>query len=286
MTQSVRIAPLTADEIEVFTSSGYLLPGRVFDTNRVARLREALGRVRDKARVSGVEFDLLDPTIWPTDEQTEPHHQDRQVGYLFNLRLQDHDLREVSFSPVIARWAAQLIGARRVRILEDDAIFKEPGTGGALAWHQDFAYWPLAQPNVVSAWVALDDVTEESGALRMAVGSHLNGERLPVAYHTGTPYMQERRAATVRPIGRPDEEYPVTPVELLAGEVVLHHGLTLHASGPNETSSPRRAVITRYVGDGTIWLGSHRYEFNYADDEVGISIGDPLGGRYFPIVPF
>ena len=35
-----------------------------------------------------------------------------------------------------------------------------------------------------------------------------------------------------------------------------------------------------------IWLGSRRYEYNYGDDEVGIGIGEPLGGRYFPVVGF
>ena len=71
-----------------------------------------------------------------------------------------------------------------------------------------------------------------------------------------------------------------------AGEVSLHHSMTWHASGPNNTDAPRRAAIARYVGDGTIWLGSRRYEYNYSDEEVGINIGEPISGKYFPLIPF
>ena len=39
-----------------------------------------------------------------------------------------------------------------------------PYSGGELKWHQDYPYWPLAQPNAVTAWIALDDTDEENGA--------------------------------------------------------------------------------------------------------------------------
>ena len=77
----------------------------------------------------------------------------------------------------------------------------------------------------------------------------------------------------------------IETVELKAGEVSMHSSMVWHASGPNTTDRVRRAIIIRYVGDGTIWLGSSRYEYNYSDDEVGIETGDPIGGEYFPIVP-
>ena len=42
----------------------------------------------------------------------------------------------------------------------------------------------------------------------------------------------------------------------------------------------------RYVADGTVWLGEQRYEYNYTDEEVGLAPGEPIGGRYFPVIPF
>jgi ectoine hydroxylase-related dioxygenase (phytanoyl-CoA dioxygenase family) len=187
----------------------------------------------------------------------------------------------------LARWAAQLIGCRQLRLLEDDAIYKMPGKGGSLMWHQDYPYWPIAQPNAVTAWLALDDTTVANGAMRMAVGTHLTGETLPAAFGSGKPYLQENRPRTVQPIGDPEIlGYDVLPIELRAGEVSLHHALTWHCSTANESTIPRRAFVVRYVADGTIWLGARRYNEYRLPVDAGVVEGEPLTGRYFPVVPF
>ena len=77
----------------------------------------------------------------------------------------------------------------------------------------------------------------------------------------------------------------VEALELEPGEATIHHALTWHASGVNTTDQPRRAAVVRYVADGTTWFGARRYEFNYTDEELGLRVGDPIGGDYFPLVP-
>jgi hypothetical protein len=282
----VRTASLTAEEILEFGQTGFLRPGRVLDDNQLAKLRAAVEMAREREREAGREYDLLDPSLWPKDQKLPPE-PGKTVGFLFNLWLWNDDVRQVSFNPTLARWSAQLLGARQVRILEDNALFKDPGQGGSLKWHQDYPYWPLGQPNAVTAWIALDKVTVENGAMTMVPGSHLTGETLPAVFGTGSEYLRELRPPAVKPIGDPVAlGLKTVVIDLDPGEVSFHHSLTWHASGPNTTERPRRSIVVRFVADGTIWLGSKRYEFNYSDDEVGIGIGEPLGGRYFPIVPF
>jgi ectoine hydroxylase-related dioxygenase (phytanoyl-CoA dioxygenase family) len=119
----------------------------------------------------------------------------------------------------------------------------------------------------------------------MATGSHLMGERLPRVFGTGATYFRERRPSVVREITSPSEEgLEVDTIEMKAGHASLHHSLTWHASGENVTDRPRRASVFRYVADGTTWLGASRYEFNYSDEELGLEMGDPIGGAYFPVV--
>lgn len=282
MTTEPRTGALSADEIVEYQERGVLRPGRVLTDDQIDRLRDALARARSRQE----EYDLLDPALWPTKTK-DTKEPGKSVGLLFNLWLQDDDFREVSFLPQLARWSAQLIGSRQVRLLEDGVIFKDPGTGGALHWHQDYPYWPLATPVATTAWIALDDVTLDNGGMRVAVGSHLLGERLPASFGGGTSYGEDKRSPLIKPIEDPEQiGFEVEPVELRAGEVSFHTPLTWHASGPNTTDGPRRGFVIRYAGDGVIWLGSRRYEYNYADDEVGIDIGEPLGGRYFPVVGF
>lgn len=291
----MRRDPLSGPEILEFYERGYLLPGPVFGPDEVAELRELVDAVTAREQPEGRLYDLLDPDLWPDEPESAPAGTGpdgdgasprRHVEFLFNLWRVEPRIREFVFDSRLARWAAQLIGAPAVRILEDNALWKAPRSGGELKWHQDWPYWPLAQPNAVTAWIALDDTDAANGAMSVAVGSHLTGERLPVAFGTGTPYHRDRRPATVGLIEDPAElGLEIAVLALRAGEASFHSSLVWHGSGPNISDRPRRAVVIRYVGDGTIWLGARRYEYNYTDSEVGLKMGDPIGGEYFPLVP-
>jgi hypothetical protein len=277
---AARTAPLSADELLAFYRQGYLRLGRILDDATLQSLRDA---VADRRKVA--DGDLLDPETWPEGEGGVPQEPGRNVSFLFNLWLVDDRYKAVAMDRRLGNWAAQALGAGGVRLLEDNALTKDPNTGGALKWHQDYSYWPLAQPNAVTIWIALDDVTIDNGAVQMAPGSHLMGERLPRVFGTGATYFKERRPASVSEITSPAEAgLEVDTIEMKAGEASLHHSLTWHASGENTTDHPRRASVFRYVADGTTWLGASRYEFNYSDEELGLTMGDPIGGAYFPFV--
>ena len=287
----MRQSPLRGSEILEFYERGYLLPGPVFDDGEIAELRRIVDAVTGREQQEGRLYDLLDPALWPDADGPPPEGGDREpgrhVGFLFNIWRVEPRIREFVFDSRLGRWAAQLIGASAVRLLEDNALWKEPFSGGELKWHQDWPYWPLAQPNAVTAWVALDDTDARNGAMSVAVASHLTGERLPAAFGTGMPYLEELRPSTVKPISDPQAMgFDVATLELRAGEVSFHSSLAWHSSGPNNSDRPRRAIVIRYVGDGTIWLGSRRYEYNYTGEEVGLKMGDPIGGEYFPLIPF
>ncbi|MCY3950966.1 MAG: phytanoyl-CoA dioxygenase family protein [bacterium] len=313
----VRTSPLTAEEITTFYTKGYLRPGRIFSDEQVEFLRDLVGRLTRQEDEAGRRYDLLDPALWPDVEDgngesldgAEPVDGRRSLDggesvdgggpagdanrdpaqsfdFLFNMWLIDDDFRAAVFNPTMARWAAQLLGTTSVRLLEDNALNKSPSPH-ELRWHQDYSYWPLAQANAVTAWVALDHTSAHNGAMRMACGSHHLGERLPVVFGTGTPYLRESRPASVGEVGDPEAlGLPVEVVELAPGEVSMHSALTWHASGPNLSDRGRRAMVVRYVADGTIWLGAQRYEYNYTDEEVGLDPGEPIGGRYFPVIGF
>ena len=293
----VRTSPLTAGEITAFYEKGYVRPGKVFSDEQAASLRDLVQRLTRSEDEAGRRYDLLDPALWPEEDRSNAEtagDEDARAArdpaqsfdFLFNMWLVDEDFRAAVFNPTTARWAAQLLGTTRVRLIEDNALNKSPRPH-ELRCHQDYSYWPLAQPNAVTAWVALDDVNERNGAMLMACGSQHLGERLPVVFGTGTPYLRESRPPSVAEVGDPVElGLPVEEVELAAGEVSLHSSLIWHASGPNRSERGRRAIVMRYVADGTIWLGAQRYEYNYSDEEVGLAPGEPIGGRYFPVIPF
>lgn len=291
----IRTDPLTSEEIAAYHERGYLFPVRVLDDEQVARAREALEEHLEGRRDSKA-YELTDPivdhdqgeatvgsgTVSVVAETTEAQKKPHSVPFLFNLWERDDRFWEIVANPVIAGMARQLLGSEEIVLMEDGAVIKKPIVGGKLAWHQDYAYWPLATPDAVTCWIALDDVGAENGGMQVAVGSHKLGERLPVEFGDGSSFMHGERPGVgeVRP---PEEEgLEVVGYELKAGECGFHHALIWHASGPNTSQNPRRGFIPRYVAGGTVWLGADRFPYNYTDDELECAPGEPIHGPHFP----
>lgn len=291
----IRTDPLTPEEIARYNDQGFLLPIRVLDDEQVARAREALDDHLEGRRESKA-YELTDPivdsdhgkatagsgTASAVAETTEVEKKPHSVPFLFNLWERDERFWEIVANPVIAGMARQLLGSDEVVLMEDGAVVKKPVVGGRLAWHQDFAYWPLATPGAVTCWIALDDVSAENGGMQVAAGSHKLGEKLPVEFGDGSSFMHAERPGLgeVRP---PEEEgLEVVGYELKAGECGFHHALLWHASGPNTSQNPRRGFIPRYVAGGTMWLGALRFPYNYTDEELECAPGEPIHGPHFP----
>ena len=291
----IRTDPLTPEEIARYNDQGFLLPIRVLDDEQVARAREALDDHLEGRRESKA-YELTDPivdsdhgkatagsgTASAVAEKTEVEKKPHSVPFLFNLWERDERFWEIVANPVIAGMARQLLGSDEVVLMEDGAVVKKPVVGGRLAWHQDFAYWPLATPGAVTCWIALDDVSAENGGMQVAAGSHKLGEKLPVEFGDGSSFMHAERPGLgeVRP---PEEAgLEVVGYELKAGECGFHHALLWHASGPNTSQNPRRGFIPRYVAGGTMWLGALRFPYNYTDEELECAPGEPIHGPHFP----
>ncbi len=259
---AVRSEPLTGDELLRFYSDGYLRLGRVIDDDTIDRLK---GVIAARRNVANAEMDLLDPQIWPEAEGGVPQEPGRNVSFLFNLWREVPEYRQLVMDARFGGWAAQVLGATAVRVLEDNALTKDPRSGGELRWHQDYAYWPLGQPNAVTIWIALDDVTADNGAVRMASGSQVLGERLPAVFGTGATYFRDRRPAAVRPIGEPEDEgLRVDVMELSAGEATMHHALDVACLWPERDGPPasscRRPLRRR--GDHVVRSGSLRVQLH------------------------
>jgi ectoine hydroxylase-related dioxygenase (phytanoyl-CoA dioxygenase family) len=287
---NLRTGPFTASEIDQYREQGYLFPVRVLTEAHAIELRAAINEHLEGA-IASKKYELTDPIrIRQIDTQhgrvqleyegddtvSKPH----TFGFLFNLWKTDDRFARIGKDPVIAGLAGQLLGAKQLLLMEDNAVVKMPHSK-VLPWHQDYSYWPLAAPAAITAWIALDDISSSNGAMQVVPRSHRLGERLPVSFGDARAFMHEQRPGV--------KEVPQDPIaaghdtvtyELRPGECGFHDALLWHASTANESPNVRRAFILRYLAEGTIWLGAERFPY----DEVGCAIGSPIGSQHFPSV--
>ena len=121
-------------------------------------------------------------------------------------------------------------------------VIKEPNNKKYVSWHQDLTYWGLDGEELVTAWVALSEVTTENGCMKMLPGSHHQGK-----YEHHSTFDEENILYRGQELNLEIDEDRTVCVELQSGEVSLHHGWTPHASYPNTSGKRRIGLSLQYL---------------------------------------
>lgn len=154
--------------------------------------------------------------------------------------LCDNIIREAVTHPEIGRWAAALTGAKMVQAFAVQLLVKPPGGRdvGHVGWHQDKQYWPYWKgvDGLLTAWIALSEVTMNAGCVRFVPGSHRWG------LCEGSDFFEIDHETHRRRIRVPEGKiWEEVPLPLPLGAMSFHHCLTFHASGANFEPFPRRS---------------------------------------------
>ena len=120
-----------------------------------------------------------------------------------------------------------------VRLYGSQVFAKPARVGTTVPPHQDMAYWPFSPDDMLSAWIALDDSTEENGCVRFRLGSHRLGRLEHAA--SGVAGNSLGLVTTV--------DLPEWAAVIQRGSCVLHHSLTVHESAPNLSERARRGLV-------------------------------------------
>jgi len=121
-------------------------------------------------------------------------------------------------------------------------MIKEPFTGGAWEWHQDYGYWyenGCLAPLMLSVMVVLDRHTKLNGCLQVLRQSHNMG-RVDHAL-TG-----EQAGADAERVKYAMQLCELVAVEAEPGDAFFMHCNTLHASEQNKSPNPRWSLICCY----------------------------------------
>ncbi len=165
------------------------------------------------------------------------HRRDKpRIQRIERLPDQDDRFWEFVVDSRLADLAADIVGPDVV--YRDSMInVKCPGSGGAVAWHQDLPFYPHTNTATIQILIALYDVPAEQGPLTVVAGSH-----------RGRIYEHYDSEGNWSGMIRKSEHDSIdwgSAVELPsgAGDAILLHPLTVHGSGPNRSDRNRPFLI-------------------------------------------
>jgi hypothetical protein len=224
---------------EQYARDGFCLASPLVPEPVVAAAREGIEKVVQGHYETGVPPYQVqrsgDDDQVASVKVAQPHYSNRAIGQLIRC-------------PAIGEWVAQVTGARFVQAFAVDLFVKRATATavdeGDVGWHQDSLYLRHWTGEVLTAWVAVTEVTAESSPLLYVRGSHMLGEIC--GKETFWMNLRESRDQISLPQGF---DWDTVPVVLAAGGVSLHHRHMIHGSGGNQGTVERIAIAIRLRTD-------------------------------------
>ena len=245
---------LNGDQVGFYEENGYLVLENRLDAGMIEAVRAEIARLEQFA-VGMTESDDridLEDSHRPDDPRVRriklPHTQSR----LFN---------ELLHSDTILAPVRDLIGPD-LRLHTTKLNMKSAGYGAAIEWHQDFAFYPHTNDDVLAVALIIDDMKLENGPLMVFPGSHKG----PIHDHHDDGVfaggMNMKRSGL-----DPADAVPLTGP---AGSISIHHARIVHGSAQNLSDSPRRLMFFEVMAADAfpVMGGMTRFEDIEAYDEL------------------
>lgn len=212
-----------------YERDGYLLVKGLFPREEAEVLRDhymALHADGGRYCEGGVDPLSTDPLVrYP--RMMHPHHTDpTSMGFMIDPRIRTVFL--------------DLLG-RDPYGMQTMVYFKPPGARGQ-AFHQDQRYLAVKPGTCHAAWMALDDIDEENGCLRVVRGSHDLPVLCPIKSDTEVSFTSER---VPLPPG-----VEIVDVIMEPGDVLFFHGNLIHGSEPNVSKDRFRRIVVAHYAEG------------------------------------
>lgn len=218
---------LTTDQISSYHENGFLAVERVFTDTEMRRAREVVDELVEQSRAVTSHTDVYD--LEPTHTPETPRVRRLKAPIAAHPYFETLARKEALLDLVAA-----LLGPA-IRMHGNKLNMKAAEYGSAVEWHQDFAFYPHTNDDLLAVGIALDDCLPENGCMLMVPGSH----RWPILDHHQEGYF----VGAIDPGALGIDLEAAVPVPVHAGGVTLHHCRTLHGSKPNTSPQPRRLFL-------------------------------------------
>ena len=216
---------LSSEQVSDFQENGYLITHNLFDAEETNILRAAAD---------------ADSTFKKHVHDLEDGEGGKAQLVLWN-EVGENLWGSIARSERIVNTMEQLLNDE-VYHYHSKMSIKQPRTGGAWSWHQDYGYWyqnSVLFPLLSSAMIAVDPATHENGCMQVLKQSHLMGR-------VDHNLVGEQAGANLERVEEAGKVLEKVYCEMNPGDALFFHCNILHRSDQNNSDHDRWALICCY----------------------------------------
>ena len=219
---------LTDEQIEHYRNEGYVVAERLFGARDLERVDATIREITEQA-LAGEDYSKV------LELEPEPLDGLRVPRRIFNPYDRHETFRGLAHEPRLLDKIESLIGGN-FNLQHSKLNMKPAKVGSVVEWHQDLAYFPHTNDDLVTALIYLDDATEENGCLQVLPRHHTHyfDHAAPDGRFAGMITEDLGEFGKPRSLPAP------------AGSAIFMHCIAPHSSLPNRSSRPRRTLIYEY----------------------------------------
>ena len=159
----------------------------------------------------------------------------------------------------------KILLGEHVRFRNSKLNIKAAHGGSAVYWHQDWAFYPHTNPDLLAVGIMIDDIDEDNAPLMVVPQSHL-----------GKTLNHHHKGIFSGSVDLKNEGIDIsTAVKITgkAGSASFHHVKTLHGSSPNFSNRPRRLLLFEFAAADAWPLVDFEVYGDFSEYEEKIVIG-------------
>jgi ectoine hydroxylase-related dioxygenase (phytanoyl-CoA dioxygenase family) len=223
-------------DVAFYRDNGYVVVPGVLEPALVESLRREMNELLDKARGVTGHTEVYD--LEPGHRPDAPRVRRIKTPHRFLPGFE-----KLYRNPELIAIVQQLVGPS-VRLHGSKLNMKASRYGSPVEWHQDWAFYPHTNDDLLAVGVMLDDCTLENGPLLVVPKSHTG----PIWDHHADGYF----CGAVDPVTIKAEIDRAVPLTGTAGSMSFHHVRLLHGSAQNVSDRPRALLLYEY-GAADAW---------------------------------
>ena len=221
---------LSDAQIEHYRKEGYFVVPGFFGPEALQRVDDTIQEIMEQALQSDDYSSILELEPEPVDGKTITRR-------IYNPFDQHQTFKEIASDDRLLDCMESLIGPN-INLQHSKLNMKPPQVGSVVEWHQDLAYMPHTNDDLVTLLIYLDEATEENGCLRVLPRNHTHyfDHHTPDGIFTGMVTEDLDSGRFGKPASLPAP----------AGSAIFMHCIMPHSSFPNRSPHPRRTLIFEY----------------------------------------